>query len=506
LALSMVKMTIATVVQNEAAYIREWMAYHRVRGVRRFIIYDNNSTDSLRETLAPLIATGQVVLEKVSGICYMAGLYPPHIKFPHNFRIQLQSVAHALFTYGPYTEYMALIDVDEFMDAPTASVVPQVRSKKPLYSLKLPWTLVWPLMRRGAQGEPLLSAHWFATQRKPKRNDWKGLVVMKTFLRDLPLVPSIHGLATLGFVDSRLRSIASPPPFHKLYHVWCRHSDCIRERTSRGYFSAAHNQTLSDRMADTKKGATIGTLLRWNFRVQKELRGGDPRRMDHVMLYGMGRSGTSITQYVLSPRRLAIFEPCRVFDTKKVNFALFNKEFSAKCLNLVKSLIDCAIPQSIFDKLKKSFSVHSRGTYRHWTNYGTWMRACWQNSLIIKEIRVLPTEQWRKLPLRFIYVRRNLAEVTDSQESIEARAGGARADHAIDHVKLAKTAKELQTTADAHGDPTLAYEDLFTGARALKRIASEIQLSASDIEAPLHSVKKLSGTHSFLAQQGLKQP
>ena len=65
-------LTIATVVNDEAIYILEWIAYHALRGVERFIIYDNNSRFAAG-TLSPHLESGVVILEDATSLCHMPG-------------------------------------------------------------------------------------------------------------------------------------------------------------------------------------------------------------------------------------------------------------------------------------------------------------------------------------------------------------------------------------------------------------------------------------------------
>ena len=55
-----VYLSITAVLQNEAPYIKEWIEYHRLVGVERFYIYDNESTDNVKEILKPYIDLGIV--------------------------------------------------------------------------------------------------------------------------------------------------------------------------------------------------------------------------------------------------------------------------------------------------------------------------------------------------------------------------------------------------------------------------------------------------------------
>ena len=116
--------------------------------------------------------------------------------------------------------------------------------------------------------------------------------------------------------------------------------------------------------------------------------------MDHVMLYGIGRSGTSIAQFVLSPKRLVVFEPCSIFD-RRHRFDVFDDDESiSRCRTLVRDLANCHITEDEFGRLKR-FPLHTKLYRHHWESYRSWMEACWQTSLIIKEIRVDPVGEWR---------------------------------------------------------------------------------------------------------------
>ena len=55
-------LSICAIYQDEAPYLREWIEFHRLVGVERFFLYDNDSVDDHREVLAPYIEEGIVVL------------------------------------------------------------------------------------------------------------------------------------------------------------------------------------------------------------------------------------------------------------------------------------------------------------------------------------------------------------------------------------------------------------------------------------------------------------
>jgi hypothetical protein len=91
-------LSIAAIVKNETAYIGEWIEYHRLMGAQKFHIYDNESSDNLREFLEPYIAGGIV----------------SYIFFPGKRR-QVAAYNDAVRRYRYASFWLAFIDIDEFL-------------------------------------------------------------------------------------------------------------------------------------------------------------------------------------------------------------------------------------------------------------------------------------------------------------------------------------------------------------------------------------------------------
>lgn len=91
-------LTIAAIAKNESAYIGEWLAFHKLQGVEKVFLYDNDSTDNMYEVLKPYIDDGFVEYNEIHGKC-----------------IQFAAYTDAINRYGELAEYMAFIDCDEFM-------------------------------------------------------------------------------------------------------------------------------------------------------------------------------------------------------------------------------------------------------------------------------------------------------------------------------------------------------------------------------------------------------
>jgi hypothetical protein len=95
-------LTIATIVKNEGSYIQEWLEFHRLLGVEKFIIYDNGSTDDTCGKLSPYVNQGYVTVI-------------PWRHFDTMRNTQLLAYAHALSNFGYTTKWMGFFDIDEFV-------------------------------------------------------------------------------------------------------------------------------------------------------------------------------------------------------------------------------------------------------------------------------------------------------------------------------------------------------------------------------------------------------
>jgi glycosyltransferase involved in cell wall biosynthesis len=89
---------ICAIVKNEGPYIHEWLTYHRAIGVERFTLYDNGSTD---DTMAEVARFGHAV---------------DVIPWPGQAQ-QVPAYRDMLANRRHYAEWVAFIDVDEFLVA-----------------------------------------------------------------------------------------------------------------------------------------------------------------------------------------------------------------------------------------------------------------------------------------------------------------------------------------------------------------------------------------------------
>ena len=89
---------IVAIAKNEQDYIKEWVAFHKIQGVDKIILYDNDSTDNMIEEIKPFIEDGYVIYNEIHGV-----------------RQQLNAYNDSLKKYSKLFKYLAFIDCDEFL-------------------------------------------------------------------------------------------------------------------------------------------------------------------------------------------------------------------------------------------------------------------------------------------------------------------------------------------------------------------------------------------------------
>jgi hypothetical protein len=91
-------LAIMAIIKNEAPYLKEWIEYHRIVGIEKFILYDNESNDNTKEILEPYIDTGIV------DYTYYPG-----------YKMQILANNDAINKWKKRIKFIAMIDADEFI-------------------------------------------------------------------------------------------------------------------------------------------------------------------------------------------------------------------------------------------------------------------------------------------------------------------------------------------------------------------------------------------------------
>jgi glycosyl transferase family 92 len=108
-----------TIYRDYADYLSEWIEFHRLVGVERFVLYDNGSTDHHLDVLAPYLDEGIAIRHD----------------WPLPFRglngrptAIVLAFEHCVGTHRADARWIAFLDVDEFLFSPTGTPLPEVLS------------------------------------------------------------------------------------------------------------------------------------------------------------------------------------------------------------------------------------------------------------------------------------------------------------------------------------------------------------------------------------------
>ena len=91
-------LAVCAIAKDEGPYFKEWIEWHAAKGVEKFYIYDNGSTDGTREVLKPYIDAGLV----------------DYTYFPGH-RMQLAAYDDCFARHRYDARWIAVIDLDEFI-------------------------------------------------------------------------------------------------------------------------------------------------------------------------------------------------------------------------------------------------------------------------------------------------------------------------------------------------------------------------------------------------------
>lgn len=125
-------LSVCTIFQNEAAYLKEWIEYHRLIGVEHFYLYNNNSTDHYLEVLKPYLDEG--VVDLIDWPSPIEKDWTPFQELAYN---------HCIAQCIGETRWLGIIDLDEFIVprdcANLIDFLSEYDSKKPIGGIMIFW-------------------------------------------------------------------------------------------------------------------------------------------------------------------------------------------------------------------------------------------------------------------------------------------------------------------------------------------------------------------------------
>lgn len=105
------ELSICTIFQNDAPYLKEWIEFHKLQGVEHFYLYNNLSKDDYLNVLSPYVSNREVTL----------------IEWPFDYdvsdlqswgKIQNGAYNDCINAHRDETIWLAVIDSDEFLFCP----------------------------------------------------------------------------------------------------------------------------------------------------------------------------------------------------------------------------------------------------------------------------------------------------------------------------------------------------------------------------------------------------
>lgn len=123
-----VRLAVCGIVRDEAPYLLEWIAWHRLIGVERFIMFDNVSRDGTTEMLTKLAQAGVV----------------DHVVWPNPEGLPAQRAAYiaGLARLDWRCRWLAFIDADEFLLPLRGETLPQILADfETAAGLVVPWRI-----------------------------------------------------------------------------------------------------------------------------------------------------------------------------------------------------------------------------------------------------------------------------------------------------------------------------------------------------------------------------
>lgn len=106
-ALTNKDIALCAIFQNEAPYLKEWIEFYKLIGVKHFYLYNNLSTDNFDKVLKPYVKSGIVTLKNWD--------YRTNPDGNNWTTIQIMAYMHALELAKQRYKWLIFVDTDEYL-------------------------------------------------------------------------------------------------------------------------------------------------------------------------------------------------------------------------------------------------------------------------------------------------------------------------------------------------------------------------------------------------------
>lgn len=107
--------SIFSIFQNDAPFLKEWIEFHKLIGVEHFFLYNNLSTDDYKTVLRPYIESGEVdLIDWPFRPSFKGGSAEDHMR--SWIRLQMDAITDCFFHRAKKTtRWFCCLDTDEFI-------------------------------------------------------------------------------------------------------------------------------------------------------------------------------------------------------------------------------------------------------------------------------------------------------------------------------------------------------------------------------------------------------
>lgn len=143
------ELSICAIFQNDAKYLPEWIEFHQKKGVERFYLYNNLSTDDYQQILSPYVKSGLVKL----------------IEWPYSHNdgtewntVQCSAYMDCIKKIRHKDKWCAFLDSDEFLFAVDGSTLSTYLTNYSASGIMVDWIMYGTSnVERIPQGEKMLN-------------------------------------------------------------------------------------------------------------------------------------------------------------------------------------------------------------------------------------------------------------------------------------------------------------------------------------------------------------
>ena len=171
------KLTICAIFRREALYLREWIEFHLMMGFEHFYLFNHRSEDHYLSVLQPYIDRGIVDLTD----------------YPFAHPCQEQAYRECIARVRGRQEWMAVLDIDEFLWSPRYDTVSEAIEALPLPAAWGAICVSWMCFGGGGQADwsdaPVIERFVWRPNVDLKWNRWMKCILNIAVENEIQVIP-----------------------------------------------------------------------------------------------------------------------------------------------------------------------------------------------------------------------------------------------------------------------------------------------------------------------------